>query len=451
MIKEPHPSAPVDRWVQPIARFMHIESASGIVLLACTLLALVLTNTAAADWYQAIWHTPIVLQIGSFKLEAHGQPFTLEHLINDGLMTIFFFVVGLEIKRELVMGELRDPKRAALPALAALGGMMAPASIYLALQFGRPGEPGWGIPMATDIAFVVGFLALLGKRVPAGLKIMLLSLAIVDDIGAILVIALFYSKGLSFVMLGLAAAGFALIWFFNRIGVRRVPIYVFMGVLIWLAVFESGIHPTVAGVLLGLLTPASAWFGDKALSEVVGDIFEKLQTDVLQGDERHEAIDRLSQTSSEDLSPLQRLEAGLHPWVAFGIMPLFALANAGVPIDPTAIADPIAAAVIAGLVLGKPIGIVLFSWLGVRLGLARLPTGVDWKVLFGGGCLAGIGFTMSLFIASLAFADARLAAAKIGVLAGSTLSAVLGSLLLIAFLKGAVNAASEREAASGKT
>jgi NhaA family Na+:H+ antiporter len=419
------PISPVQHLSRPFVRFLELEAASGVVLLACTFVALVWSNSPWAASYQAFWHTPVGLTIGTWRLEH-----SLAHWINDGLMTIFFFVVGLEIKRELVMGELREPRKAALPAVAALGGMIVPAAIYLALQGGRPGERGWGIPMATDIAFVVGFLALLGSRVPLGLKILLLSLAIVDDIGAVLVIALFYSTGVSLTWLAVAGLGFVLTGLLNRIGVRRVPVYVVVGGGIWLAFLQAGIHPTVAGVLLGLLTPASAWIGDRTLIEVLTDALRHGQ----QGSAALQHRSQLAWAAREAVSPLQRLETGLHPWVAFGIMPLFSLANAGVPIEIAALTHPVALAVTAGLVLGKPVGIFLFSWLAVQVGLARLPGGVNWKVLLGGGCLGGIGFTMSLFIAGLALQGQQLAAGKLGTLVGSAVSAVAGCLLLLTFL-----------------
>jgi NhaA family Na+:H+ antiporter len=432
----PHlPRAPVERFMRPFVRFLEIESASGVVLLLCTVAALILANSPWADALDQFWHIHLTVTLGPWRLDE-----TLVHWINDGLMTIFFFVVGLEIKRELIAGELRDARKAALPVMAAIGGMAAPALVYCALHLwtGAPPEAlaGWGIPMATDIAFVVGFLALLGKRAPFGLKIMLLSLAIADDIGAVLVIAFFYSTEISFAMLGLAAFGFALCYFFNRVGVRRVPTYFVIGLGIWLAFLHSGVHPTVAGVLLGLLTPASAWVGDRALRAVVADAVRTL------GEERDGAIEhynkpvlaRLSFSVREAVSPLERLETSLHPWVAFLIMPLFALANAGVPFHLGAFREPVAIAVALGLVIGKPLGIVGFSWLGVRFGLARLPGGVNWKVMLGAGCLAGIGFTMSLFIANLALKDPLLEAAKFGTLAGSAISAVVGFVLLLVFL-----------------
>lgn len=438
------PEAPVERLMRPFVRFLHVESASGMVLLLCTVVALALANSPWSDAFAGIWKTRVWLAIGTLEL---NKPLLL--WINDGLMAIFFFVVGLEIKRELVAGELRDRKKAALPIMAALGGMVAPATIYLLLRAGQAGEAGWGIPMATDIAFVVGFLALLGPRVPFGLKILLLSLAIADDIGAVLVIAVFYSTNISLPALGLAALGFAVIYVFNRIGVRRVPIYVVVGAGIWLAFLKSGVHPTVAGVLLGLLTPARAWVGDRALLDVLESALQRL------GGEPHEEVlnhrgkvlGQMAMTAREAVSPLERLETALHPWVAFLIMPIFALANAGVRIEPAALGHPVALAVTAGLALGKPLGIVLFSWLAVRIGFARLPTGVNWKVMLGAGWLAGIGFTMSLFIAGLALEVDLLDAGKIGTLTGSAVSAVLGSFLLLLFLpRGSETSAGERRA-----
>jgi NhaA family Na+:H+ antiporter len=425
------PETPVSRWSRPFVRFLHVEAASGVILLICTVIALALANSEWADAFATFWQTRLRIGVGAWELDE-----SLLHWVNDGLMAVFFFVVGLEIKREIVAGELRDPKKAALPVMAALGGMIAPAAIYGLSRGGQPGQAGWGIPMATDIAFVVGFLALLGPRVPFGLKILLLALAIADDIGAVLVIAIFYSSNISLAALGLAALGFGVIVLLHRVGVRRVASYVAVGVCIWLAFLKSGVHPTVAGVLLGLLTPASAWIGGPALAEVLGDALHRFRGDPDGQIEHHHkpTLGQLETAAREAVSPLERLEAALHPWVAFGIMPIFALANAGVAVAPAALGHPVALAVAAGLVLGKPIGIVLFSWLAVRAGLARLPSGVNWPAMLGAGCLAGIGFTMSLFIAGLALEGELLDAGKIGTLTGSTLSAVLGSALLLASL-----------------
>jgi NhaA family Na+:H+ antiporter len=299
--------------------------------------------------------------------------------------------------------------------------MVVPAFVYLTLQWGKPSAVGWGIPMATDIAFVVGFLALFGPRVPHSLKILLLTLAIVDDIGATLVIGLVYSTNLSAAALAVGLAGFGLIVFFQWIGVRRVPIYVIVSVFIWVAFVKSGVHPTIAGIALGLLTPARTRIGDRPPINVVSDLFRRIG-----GAGNKPSVDRPPQPSS----PLERIERSLHPWVAFVIMPVFALANAGVEVNIGSLGESLTLAVAAGLIVGKPIGIVLFCWLSVRTGLARMPTEITTRILIGAGCLAGIGFTMSLFIASLALQAASLEAAKLGILVGSTVSAILGCALL---------------------
>jgi NhaA family Na+:H+ antiporter len=405
----------VGRLVEPFVRFMQVESSGGLVLLASTLAALALANSALSHAFHALWETPAGVQFGSFTLI---EP--LLHWINDGLMTLFFFVVGLEIKRELVVGELADPRKALLPVVAAFGGMVVPAAIYALCLWGRPGSGGWGVPMATDIAFVVGFLTLLGPRIPSGLKIFLLTLAIADDIGSVLVIAVVYSAHFALGPLGLAGAGLVAIVLLRWLGVRSVIVYGVLGVGIWLAFLKSGVHPTVAGVLLGLLTPARPLVGRGIFLDVVSDLYARLR-----------GIQRgTPQPAPEAASPAELVEHALHPWVAFVIIPVFALANAGVHVQAHALATPIALAVTAGLVLGKPIGIVLFSYASVRLGWTRLPEGVDWKTMIGAGCLGGIGFTMSLFIAGLALEGALLDEAKIGILVGSAVSATVGCALL---------------------
>jgi NhaA family Na+:H+ antiporter len=420
------PRTPVERLTRPLARFLEIESASGLVLLVCTVLALTLANSPAAGWYHALWHTHVGLEVGRFKLGGELGHF----LVNDVLMTVFFFVVGLEIKRELVTGELRDPRKAALPVIAALGGMLVPAGIYLALMAGKPGDRGWGIPMATDIAFVVGAMALLGPRFPFGLKVMLLSLAIADDIGAVVVIALFYSEALAGDMLALVGVGLAAVYALNRLGVRAVPVYALVGAGVWLAALHSGIHPTVAGVVLGLMTPTFPWVRREALRLALADLHGQLGPEE-EGETAAHDLQLLSFAAREAISPQERLESGLHPWVGFVIMPLFALANAGVAVNVAALADPVAVAVALGLFLGKPAGIVLFSWLAVRAGVARLPDRVTWPMMLGAGCLGGIGFTMSLFVAGLALDGEHLAAGKIGTLTGSVCSAAVGAAILL--------------------
>ncbi len=428
------PVAPIRRLTRPFATFLQIESASGIILLVCAVLATVLANTDASTAYHAFWHTPVQFEVGPWKLGGELGHF----VVNDVLMTIFFFVVGLEIKRELVAGELREARKVALPVAAAIGGMLVPAGLYMAMQanhFGYPAFRGWGVPMATDIAFVVGIMAVLGKQVPFGLKIMLLSLAIADDIGAVIVIAAFYSTGMNWTMLALAACGFAGVRVLNRAGVRAVPVYVLAGAGIWLAVYKSGIHPTVAGVMLGLLTPSEVWVGRDALRLSLTDLKARIEDE--NDDPDAAELEMMAFAAKESVSPLERLEHRLHPWVGFAIMPLFALANAGVHIELKAVTEPVSVAVMAGLFVGKPIGVMLFAFLAVKCGIARLPQGVTWPVLLGGGFLAGIGFTMSLFVANLAFAgEPRLLEdAKIGIMCGSVLSAMVGAGLLVLTLR----------------
>jgi NhaA family Na+:H+ antiporter len=314
-----------------------------------------------------------------------------------------------------------------------------PAAIYLALQWGEPGQRGWAIPMATDIAFVMGFLALFGTRVPFGLKILLLSLAIVDDLVAVLIIAFVFTETLAWGWLGWAAGAFGLVYAFHRIGVRSISVYVLIGAFIWLAFLQSGVHPTVAGVLLGLLTPAHAWVGQKTLADVLLAAWQRASREGSESSGARADVERSQFAAREAVSPLQRLEDGLHPWVAFVIMPLFALANAGVVLSPSTLGEPVAVAVAAGLVIGKPVGILLLCVLAVRARLTSLPDGVTWGMLTGGACLAGIGFTMALFLNALAFPVSQFptaeAAGKIGTLAGSVVSAVVGSLVLASALR----------------
>ena len=417
--------APVRKMIRPLAKFLEIESASGVLLVICTGIALVVANSPWAQDWEEFWHLEAAVSVGSWELRN-----SLVHWINDGLMTIFFFLVGLEIKRESVDGELRTFAKAALPIVAAVGGMLVPAGIYWLLQGGREGRHGWGIPMATDIAFAVGILALLGRRVPAGLKIFLLALAIADDIGAIIIIAFFYSGAIHWGSLGLAGLGIALVLVLNRLGLRSIVGYCLVGAAIWLAMYHSGIHPTVAGVVLGLITPGRAWISQDSLVEFLLNAVDRLDGRI----DRPQVVGNLRETALETISPLERLETALHAWVAFGIMPLFALANAGVRLQPTAAGHGVTWAVGVALVIGKPLGIVLFSWLAVWIRVATLPHGTCWKTVLGAACLGGIGFTMSLFIAGLALEGTLLDSAKIGTLAGSSISALTGFLLLFVFL-----------------
>lgn len=353
-------------------------------------------------------------------------------------MTLFFFVVGLEIKREFVLGELRDRRAAAFPAAAALGGMLVPAALYLGLQAGEAGERGWGVVMATDIAFVVGCLAILGQRVPRSLRIFILSVAIIDDIGAILVIAIGYTAGIDLAALGLGAVGIGVVLALRHLGVRSVAIYYLVGILTWFAVHESGVHATIVGVILGLLTPAHPWVGAErfqTLLKRLGGYWRGAAVELPADDHDHVMAQKtIALAARETLSPLVRLELALHPWSSFIILPLFALANAGVALSPAGLGEPVALAVVAGLALGKPIGILGASYIAVRFGLATRSPELGWPVIGAAGVLSGIGFTMALFIANLAFSPALLDAAKLGIMAASAVCAVIGLLLLIAVL-----------------
>lgn len=423
----------------PIGRFLHIEAASGILLLVTAVIALVWANSPWAEVYEHLLHAPITLGFGDLTWSQ-----SVHFWVNDILMVIFFFVVGLEVRRELYEGELSTPRRAALPVAAALGGMLLPAGIYLALNAGTPAAGGWGVPMATDIAFAVGVLALLGKRVPAALRVLLLALAIIDDIGAILVIAVFYSSGISMAGLALVGVGMALIVFMQRLGVRSPWAYVVPGILVWAGMLNAGVHPTIAGVILGLMTPARSWFGQEGFVRETEEALAAVRDKAASGCDPKDylpELQRVALAQREALPPVTRIEAALHPWVAYGIMPIFALANAGVSLgglgDGLAANSGIVLGVSLGLVLGKPLGVLLFSWLAVRLGLASLPRGVTWGGVLVVGCVAGIGFTMALFIGALAFTDpAMLAVAKLSVLIASAVAGVLGLLIGCKALSG---------------
>jgi NhaA family Na+:H+ antiporter len=408
---------------RPLRVFLNTEAAGGIVLLGATVAALVLANSPLADSYESLWRTDLRIAIGSFEVAQD-----VRHWVNDGLMAIFFFVVGLEIKRELVAGELNDMRKAMIPVVAAAGGMVAPALVYLAFNAGGAGAAGWGIPMATDIAFAVGVLALLSNRVPSGLKVFLLSLAIVDDIGAILVIALFYSGGIKFGWLLAAIGLLAVIAVLRRLKVYWTPVYVVVGISVWLATFESGVHATIAGAALGLLAPARP-----TDPRGFADVFE--EAIALSAEPDAEALRAAQLQSKEVVSVAERLEHLLHPWTSYFVIPLFALANAGLVLSVSGIADAlsseVAIGIVGGLVVGKTIGISTAVWLAVRLKLGRLPDGVQWRHVVGASTVAGIGFTVSLFITALAFDDTQLIAeAKIGVFLASLLAGLAGAAVL---------------------
>ncbi|MGB8223821.1 MAG: Na+/H+ antiporter NhaA [Polyangiales bacterium] len=425
------PDRPIQRLRRPLIAFMHIESASGVVLLICTAIALLAANSPYAEAYQSIWQHEVRIAIGRFELA-----YPVHYWINDALMVIFFFLIGLEIKRELVIGELSDAKKVALPVAATLGGVIAPIAIYLSLQYGEAGQHGWAVPMATDIAFVVGCLSLLGKRVPHGLGVLMLSLAIVDDLMAVIVIAIFYTSSISATWLTGAFLGLVAVAALNRLGVRAVSTYVVPGVWVWLCTLKSGVHPTIAGVCLGLMTPVHPWVGGENFMRFLRHADDTLRKEETTVAHARQVVAELSFASREAVPPVFRIETALHPWVAFGIMPLFALSNAGVAIDLQGIGEPVAVAVAAGLFFGKPIGIFGASWLTVKLGWASRPEGVTWPVLGGAAFLGGIGFTMALFIAALGLSGGFLVSAKIGIIVGSFASAVIGMLILSSRGKG---------------
>ena len=416
-----------DSFTKPVARFLKIESAAGGLLLLAVLVALFLANSNWASTFLAFWETPVGVNFGSLDFTR-----SLRHWINDGLMTFFFFVLSLELKRELVLGELRKPRHAALPLAAALGGMIVPVAIYLALIAGQPGTQGWGTVMATDTAFAIGCLALFGQRIPTVLRLFLLSLAIFDDVGAILVVAFFYGEPLNWTATGLAILGLGLVAGFARLGIRSIPVYFMLGGAIWLCIDASGIHATIAGVVLGLMTPTQVWVSDTRLRVILGRVLANPVGERLSGDTPERTnLRKAGRAVSESLSPVERLELTLHPWVGFVVMPVFALANAGVAIELSDFGQKVSIAIVAGLVLGKPLGVVGFSWLAVRSGLAVRHTDLSWPFLSAGAFLAGIGFTMSLFIANLAFDATILGAAKLGILVGSLVSATFGLLALL--------------------
>ena len=426
-------------FVRPLQRFMDTEAAGAIFMLIAAIAALAWANS---PWWRAqetLWGTELNIELGHL---AHLE-LTLVEWINDALMAIFFFVVGLEIKRELVQGELRDPRKAALPAIAALGGMAVPALVYLAFNAGSASSKGWGIPMATDIAFAVAVVALVGPRIPSAAKIFLLTLAIADDIGAIVVIALFYTDDLSFGWLGIAALTLVAVVIANRRQVRALPVYAGLAVFLWFAVHESGVHATLAGVALGLLTPAWPFFDPRRFAERARGIVDSahaVHDDHVMTEEEFELnqaeLLELDRLVTETQAPLQRLEHALARWVAFLIVPLFAFSNAGVRLTSDALdglaTDPVVLGVALGLLAGKTVGVFSATWLAARLGVGQLPAGVTYRHVFGLAVTAGIGFTVALFVAGLAFEPGSpfTDSAKIGILAGSIISGVAGYLLL---------------------
>jgi len=412
--------------------FFSRSSSAGIVILISTALAMLWVNSPFGGSYHELVHQHGVISF--FGLEAR---FTFEQFVNDGLMVIFFLMVGLEIKREILIGELSTSRKAALPMIAAAFGMIFPGFIYAAFNWGTPEVRGWGVPVATDIAFALGILALLGNRVPLGLKVFLAALAIVDDLLAVLVIAIFYTAQLNLMALGLAFIILVVLYSANRLGIHSVGFYAVMGIFLWIAVLYSGVHATIAGVLLAMTIPASARLDTASFTSRARSLIDRIskasESDKDEGD-KMDMVNALEDISEAVQSPLSRMEHGLSFYVSFLIMPIFALVNAGVHIDPKLMMDlmsPVALGIALGLFVGKQIGVTLAVWASVKLGIAELPKQVTMKQIYGVAALCGIGFTMALFVANLAFPQGEaLSAAKLSVLLGSTLSAIFGSIAL---------------------
>jgi len=422
-----------DQILRPAQQFFDKEASSSILLISATAIALIWVNSSIGETYYSFWHTEISFTFGHFHISK-----TLLHWVNDGLMSLFFFTVGLEIKREILVGELATPKKAMLPVIAALGGMIVPGLIYAALNVGLPTIHGWGIPVATDIAFALGAVAVFGRKLPVGLRIFLAAFAIADDLGAVVIIAIFYTKEIVwsnliislFLIFGLAAANF--FW------IRQTLIYAILGLAVWFFVLGSGVHPTIAGVIVSLFVPARGRYDTDNFLQNIKKITEKFECEeqscgysILLNQEHLYAVQALELACHDVETPLQRLMHALHPWVAFLILPLFAMGNTGLIfkgiVFSEAVSNPVIIGIIFGLVVGKPIGILLFSYLSVKTGIASLPQEVRWSHIFGGAMLGGIGFTMSLFLSELSFTDPHIIDyARIAILTGSILSAVFG-------------------------
>ena len=426
------PSYFLDAVRLPAQAFIHTEQTGAIVLLLAATAAMGWVNSPWSESYFNFWHTTISFDVFVFSVSED-----LEHLVNDGLMAVFFFVVGLEIKRELMHGELTDFRKAVLPAAAAVGGMVTPALIYFAFNGTGEGAAGWGIPIATDIAFALGVLGLLGRSLPSQLRIFLLGLAVADDLGAIAVIAVFYTETIHWIDLGLAIALFLSMAVFIRAGIQSMGFYVIVSILMWQFLLESGIHATLAGVMMAAITPSEPYLRRQRYAAAVDELLVDFRAAMDVGDEdRAEtivaSIEKLSQGTE---GPMERLERSVHPWTSVVILPLFALANAGIVFSAEALTaaaeSGVTLAILVALPVGNAVGIFSMTWLVVRSGLGRLPAGVTWWQVLGVGFLGGIGFTVSIFISNIAFDhDALVDFAKLGVLGGSILSGTIGYALL---------------------
>ncbi len=424
---------PIEKIIAPVNRFIHLEYTSGVILLITVIIAIIWANSSPESYHQ-VWEIKLTAGLGESVL---SQP--LHIWINDGLMAIFFFVIGLELKREFINGELSSFRKASLPMGAALGGMIFPALIYVMVNYGTSSTRGWGIPMATDIAFALALLSMAGKHIPTSVKVFLSALAVADDLGAVLIIAFFYTTDVNYTAFGIAIIFFVALIVGNRLGVRNSLFYLILGICVWLGFLFSGIHATIAGVLVAFTIPAATRINEEVYSSNLKKLTKEFEEEIpsnstLTTPEQHETIQHVKNLSLAAETPLQKIELALHPWVAFVIMPLFALSNAGIIIHSdffSSIINTVSIGVILGLVVGKFLGIMLFTWLMIKFGIATLPQGASWRHIFGVALLGGIGFTMSLFISGLAFVDQEFVEqAKYGILIASILAGILGTLVL---------------------
>ena len=426
-------TSPIDKITAPVNKFIHQEHTSGIVLFISVLVAIIWVNSPLQHLYHELWDIHFSLGFGGHVLDH-----SLHLWINDGLMAIFFFVIGLELKREFMAGELSTIKKASLPMVAALGGMLVPALIYFLINKGAASEHGWGIPMATDIAFALALLSIAGKRIPSSVKVFLSALAVADDLGAVLVIAIFYSSHIALGPLTIGVWLLVILLIGNKMGIRSIIFYLVIGFAVWVAFLLSGIHATIAGVLVAFTIPARTRINEKSYADNLRKLlfdFEKAipNSSTLTTPEQHDTIEKIKKLSTEAETPLQKVEFALHPWVAFVVMPLFALANAGIVIGPnffSSLVNPVSMGVAIGLLAGKFIGVLLATWIMVKFG-AQLPAQSTWKQIVGVSLLAGVGFTMSLFISGLAFTNTEMVdQAKYGILLASLLAGILGLVVL---------------------
>ncbi|MEJ5993113.1 Na+/H+ antiporter NhaA [Pedobacter sp. Du54] len=425
--------SPIEKLIAPVSRFIHLEYTSGIVLLACVATAILWANLAGESFHQ-VWDTNF-----SVSFDGHSLSHPLHAWINDGLMAIFFFVIGLELKREFMDGELSTVRKAMLPMGAALGGMVVPALLYFVINRNSGAGHGWGIPMATDIAFALALLSMAGKHIPTSVKVFLSALAVADDLGAVLVIAFFYTNEVSFAALNTAGIFLVVLMIGNKMGVRSSLFYLLLGIGVWIGFLLSGVHATIAGVLVAFTIPAVTRVDENIYTDKLKKLTNEFEKEIpsnstLTTPAQHQTIQQVKSLSLAAETPLQKIEHSLHPWVAFAIMPLFALANSGILIGSDffgTVINPVSIGVATGLIAGKFVGILLFSWLMVKIGMGALPENAKWRHMIGVALLGGVGFTMSLFISGLAFkAPIFIEQAKYGILIGSVIAGVMGSIVL---------------------